>query len=113
MSDDKKPDAKAEKAEEAPESAPPDLHFEFPPGTPEEIERRRFLARVSVGLGACAGAGLVVPIVGFVVAPLFREEPREWRPVGRTVTPRNPARCASPSCVELTRSSAKMRARDS
>ncbi|HEY8088406.1 MAG TPA: hypothetical protein VIF09_11190, partial [Polyangiaceae bacterium] len=54
-----------------------------PPASPEVIERRRFLARVSVGLGGCMGVAVGAPLVGFVVAPLFREVPHEWRAVGK------------------------------
>ena len=82
MSDAKKADEEKPEGETVAE-AEADLHVELPPGTPEEIERRKFLARVCIGMGACAGAGLVVPLAGFVVAPLFRAEPREWRPVGK------------------------------
>jgi menaquinol-cytochrome c reductase iron-sulfur subunit len=52
------------------------------PEPPEVVDRRRFLARVSVGLGACMGAGIAAPMAGFVVAPLFRKVPHEWRKVG-------------------------------
>lgn len=51
--------------------------------TPEEISRRRFVSRLSI---ACAGLCtmiMAVPIVGFVVAPLFRKVPDEWIPVGK------------------------------
>ena len=45
-------------------------------------ERRRFLARVCVG--AAAGcAGIAIPSVGFVLAPLAREAPSVWRTVGK------------------------------
>lgn len=45
-------------------------------------ERRRFLARVCVG--AAAGcAGIAVPSVGFVLAPLARKGPIVWRTVGK------------------------------
>jgi len=55
-----------------------------PPQPPlETVERRRFLARVTVGLGACMGVGIGAPMVGFVVAPLFRKAPHEWRTVGK------------------------------
>jgi menaquinol-cytochrome c reductase iron-sulfur subunit len=58
----------------------------LPSPTPPEVaadpERRRFLARVSVGLGACC-AGLAVPVVGFVISPLLQPVPRVWRTVGR------------------------------
>ena len=58
-------------------------HVELPPAPPEVVERRRFLARVSVGLGACMGLGVAAPMAGFVMAPLFRKVPHEWRSVGR------------------------------
>ncbi len=49
---------------------------------PISPERRRFLARASVGL--CAGCGaLAVPFVGFTLAPLLREVPVVWRAVGK------------------------------
>jgi quinol---cytochrome c reductase iron-sulfur subunit, bacillus type len=50
--------------------------------SPEAVPRRRLLAQVSVGLGAAGGVALGAPMVGFVVAPLFRQVPRSWRPVG-------------------------------
>lgn len=53
------------------------------PGAPESPERRRLLARVSIGLSACC-AGLVVPMAGFVVSPLLQTAPRVWRSVGKT-----------------------------
>jgi menaquinol-cytochrome c reductase iron-sulfur subunit len=45
--------------------------------------RRRFLERVSIFLGAATAFLLAVPIVGFVVAPLFRKTPMVWRSVGK------------------------------
>ncbi|MGH7517518.1 MAG: ubiquinol-cytochrome c reductase iron-sulfur subunit [Gemmatimonadales bacterium] len=53
------------------------------PEAPEVLQRRRFLSRVSVTLSAAAGAIVGVPVVGFLVAPLIRRAPREWRAVGR------------------------------
>jgi menaquinol-cytochrome c reductase iron-sulfur subunit len=49
---------------------------------PELAVRRRLLARVSVALGAVTGAILGVPILGFIVAPLFRKTATTWRNVG-------------------------------
>jgi menaquinol-cytochrome c reductase iron-sulfur subunit len=60
-----------------------DGHPEAPPASPEVVARRRFLARVSVGLGGCMGLAVAAPMVGFVVAPLFRKVPFEWRAVGK------------------------------
>jgi menaquinol-cytochrome c reductase iron-sulfur subunit len=52
-------------------------------GSGELVKRRRFLARVSIGLGAAGGLAIGAPLVGFVVAPLGREVPRLWRTVGK------------------------------
>jgi menaquinol-cytochrome c reductase iron-sulfur subunit len=49
----------------------------------DEIGRRELLAKVSVALGVAGGAALGVPLVGFVVAPLAKTAPREWRAVGK------------------------------
>jgi menaquinol-cytochrome c reductase iron-sulfur subunit len=54
------------------------------PVPPELIERRRYLARVSGALGAASAAILGVPVVGFIVAPLFRKSAPTWRKVGDT-----------------------------
>jgi menaquinol-cytochrome c reductase iron-sulfur subunit len=54
-----------------------------PQPTPEEMSRRTFVSGLSI---ACAGLCtmiMAVPIVGFVVAPLFRKVPDEWMPVGK------------------------------
>jgi len=51
--------------------------------TPESSEeRRKFLARLSIGLG-CVGAALIgVPVAGFLLAPLVEGVSRKWRGVG-------------------------------
>ena len=49
---------------------------------PEEMSRRRFLTKVCVALGGVCAALLGIPVVGFVLAPLFRKAPSEWVPVG-------------------------------
>jgi menaquinol-cytochrome c reductase iron-sulfur subunit len=51
-------------------------------GAGELTGRRRLLARVSVALGAASAAILGIPILGFVVAPLFRKAKQSWRTVG-------------------------------
>jgi menaquinol-cytochrome c reductase iron-sulfur subunit len=58
-------------------------HPEGPQATAHEIARRQLLGRMSLGIGAVCGAAISAPGLGFVVAPLFRSSPREWRPVGR------------------------------
>jgi len=55
---------------------------ESEPEAPISPERRRFLARVSVGLGAGCGV-LGVPFVGFTLAPLLQKAPNVWRTVGK------------------------------
>ncbi len=52
------------------------------PVPPELSARRRLLTRVSVALGAASAAILGVPILGFIVAPLFRKVTPTWRAVG-------------------------------
>src|SRR5262249_57647537 len=44
--------------------------------------RRKFLSRVSLGLSALAGAVVSVPIVAYLLSPLIRPAPREWRDLG-------------------------------
>jgi quinol---cytochrome c reductase iron-sulfur subunit, bacillus type len=53
------------------------------PPSPAESSRRQFLERVSLVLGSASAAVLAVPLIGFVVAPLFRKTPAAWRPVGK------------------------------
>lgn len=50
---------------------------------PEVVSRRGFFEKLSIGLGALCTAILTVPLVGFVVAPLFRKAPESWIPVGK------------------------------
>ncbi len=56
-----------------------------PPPDPDAstVHRRRFLSRMSVALSAATGAVIGLPVVGFLLAPLLRKEPRAWRSVGR------------------------------
>jgi menaquinol-cytochrome c reductase iron-sulfur subunit len=51
-------------------------------GTPEEIGRRQFLTRLSIGLSTLAGAVVAVPIISYLLSPLINPAPRIWRPVG-------------------------------
>jgi menaquinol-cytochrome c reductase iron-sulfur subunit len=53
------------------------------PPTPEEISRRGFFAKLSIALGGLCAVILGVPIVGFIVAPLFRKVSNAWIPVGK------------------------------
>ena len=49
---------------------------------PDGVGRRRFLEIVGALAGLTVGALVVVPAVGFMLAPLFRATPRRWRSVG-------------------------------
>jgi len=51
--------------------------------TRQEITRRRFLERVCISLGGLCATILGVPLVGFVVAPLFRKSSEPWISVGK------------------------------
>src|SRR5438874_2984629 len=51
--------------------------------TAEEIGRRRFLEKLSIGLVGLCTAIVGVPLVGFIVAPFFRKVPREWVTLGK------------------------------
>lgn len=46
------------------------------------LERRRFLSRLSIALSAAAAAVVGVPVVAFLLSPLTRKPPRQWRAVG-------------------------------
>jgi menaquinol-cytochrome c reductase iron-sulfur subunit len=65
----------------------PELAMDVPaaslPDSPPPPDRRRFLTKLSIALSAAMGALLGLPVVGFLIAPLTRKEPRVWRAVGR------------------------------
>jgi menaquinol-cytochrome c reductase iron-sulfur subunit len=44
--------------------------------------RRKFLSRVSLGLSALAGAVVSVPILAYLLSPLIRPVPPQWRDLG-------------------------------
>jgi menaquinol-cytochrome c reductase iron-sulfur subunit len=46
------------------------------------LSRRHLLMLVSVAAGGLATAIVGLPLVGFLIAPLFRKEPGVWRDVG-------------------------------
>ncbi|MGI8745116.1 MAG: ubiquinol-cytochrome c reductase iron-sulfur subunit [Bryobacteraceae bacterium] len=46
-------------------------------------QRREFLARLSLGLAGVGAALVGIPVVGFLLAPLFRSVAEQWRSVGR------------------------------
>ena len=50
--------------------------------TDPEITRRKFFESVAVMAGTVIGILVSVPVLGFVLAPLVRRPPENWRPVG-------------------------------
>ncbi len=46
------------------------------------MDRRRFLTRVTIGLSGAIAALVGLPIVGYLLAPLFAPEPDAFIPVG-------------------------------
>lgn len=62
----------------------PSPHADAPlPHGADEVSRREFMSRLSIGLGGACAAIIGVPAVGFVAAPLFRKAPDTWRTVGK------------------------------
>src|SRR5690348_13308211 len=54
-----------------------------PREAPLSLERRAFLAKVSIGLSALAAAVVGVPVVGFLLGPLLRTTSGTWRALGK------------------------------
>ena len=46
------------------------------------VSRRRFLGRVSLALSGLAAAVVSVPILAYLLSPLLRPAPSEWRDLG-------------------------------
>ncbi|MDQ3809806.1 MAG: Rieske (2Fe-2S) protein [Chloroflexota bacterium] len=44
--------------------------------------RRKFLSRLSLGLSGLAAAVVSVPIVAYLLSPILRPAPRQWRDLG-------------------------------
>src|SRR4030095_8634539 len=51
--------------------------------TPEEISRRRFFEKLSIGLIGLCSAIVGLPLIGFIVAPFFRKVPEKWVSLGK------------------------------
>ena len=78
MSDeaDKQNGAEAAARPERPEAQPPG-YFEG-----ESMTRRRAFTVAAQGLGGIAGAAIILPAVGFAVAPIFHRGKERWEAVG-------------------------------
>ncbi len=50
---------------------------------PEVLSRRRFLEKLSIALGGFCAAVVGLPVIGFVIAPLFRKAPEQWTTLGK------------------------------
>ena len=53
------------------------------PESPEILSRRRFLEKLSIALAGFCAAVVGLPIIGFVIAPLFRKVPEQWTVLGK------------------------------
>ena len=51
--------------------------------TPEVLSRRRFLEKLSMALAGFCAAVVGLPLIGFVIAPLFRKVPEQWVTLGK------------------------------
>ncbi len=49
---------------------------------PEDEARRSFLAKLSILLSSLIGAAMVLPGIGFILAPVLRKPAQKWRSVG-------------------------------
>jgi menaquinol-cytochrome c reductase iron-sulfur subunit len=47
------------------------------------MSRRRFFELLSIALGGVCAMILGIPLVGFIVAPLFRKVPQDWISLGK------------------------------
>ncbi len=48
----------------------------------DELTRRRFLNKLSLGLSGLAGLVLGVPVLAYLLSPLLRPEQKDWIDVG-------------------------------
>ncbi len=56
---------------------------DLPPVTPDEVSRRKFFTGLSIILASVSALALATPMIGFIIGPLFRRRPAEWRSVGK------------------------------
>jgi menaquinol-cytochrome c reductase iron-sulfur subunit len=60
-----------------------EMPHDAPPATADQIARRQLLGKMSLAIGLCGGAAISVPGIAFIVAPIFRKSPQEWKPVSK------------------------------
>jgi menaquinol-cytochrome c reductase iron-sulfur subunit len=53
---------------------------------PDVVSRRAFFTKLCIALSGVCATILGVPLVGFIVAPLFRKTPQKWISIGRADT---------------------------
>ncbi len=53
------------------------------PSTPEEISRRKFFMKLSLGLAGVSAAVAAIPVITAVLAPLLESKTEKWRTVGK------------------------------
>jgi menaquinol-cytochrome c reductase iron-sulfur subunit len=70
------PEAPAEAAEARPRPDPPGYF------AGESMTRRRVFTVLAQGVGGLAGAAVVLPAVGFAVAPIFERGDERWESIG-------------------------------
>ena len=46
------------------------------------MDRKKFLVRLSMGLGGVAAAAVSLPIIGSLLAPILEKKKQDWRKVG-------------------------------
>jgi len=54
-----------------------------PETDPECLSRRSFFAKLCIGLSGVCALILGVPLVGFIISPLFRKTPEKWISLGK------------------------------
>ena len=52
----------------------------------ESMTRRKVFAVAGQALGGIAGAAIVLPALGFAVAPIFEQPEEDWQAVGPSTT---------------------------
>lgn len=52
--------------------------------TNNEVSRRKFFTKLSLGLGAVAAAAVAIPVIGALIGPLLEKKQETWRSLGKT-----------------------------